>query len=220
MVKITQQRSRGLNMNVRFINVLVMPLFLVMGIAQANTQSAEDIVKATADQVISRIADNRDVLDEHPEQIYGLINELVIPHFDFTSMSKWVLGKNWRQASDIQREKFVNEFRTLLVRTYARALLEYSDQQINYLPVESNPNSNLVVVKTNVQSTGSNAVPIDYRMHVSDGEWKVVDVAVDGISLVATYRGSFTSEIRKNGIDSLITKLTERNDTLVSAISN
>jgi phospholipid transport system substrate-binding protein len=197
-----------------------MPLLLVMGIAQANTQSAGDIVKATADQVISRIADNRDVLDAHPEQMYGLINELVIPHFDFTSMSKWVLGKNWRHASDIQREKFVNEFRTLLVRTYAKALLEYSDQQINYMPVESNPNSNLVVVKTEVQSPGSNAVPIDYRMHVSDGEWKVVDIAVDGISLVATYRGSFSSEIRKNGIDSLITKLTERNDNLVSSISN
>ncbi len=207
-------------MNVRFINVLIMPLLLVIGIAQANTQSAEDIVKATADQVISRIADNRDVLDEHPEQIYGLINELVIPHFDFTSMSKWVLGKNWRQASNIQKEKFVNEFKTLLVRTYARALLEYSDQQINYIPVENNPNSNLVVVKTEVRSSGSNAVPIDYRMHVSDGEWKVVDIAVDGISLVATYRGSFSSEIRKNGIDSLIIKLTERNDTLVSAISN
>jgi phospholipid transport system substrate-binding protein len=207
-------------MNVRFLNVLIMPLLLMMGIAQANTQSAEDVVKATADQVISRIADNRDNLDAHPEQIYGLINELVIPHFDFTSMSKWVLGKNWRQASDIQREKFINEFRTLLVRTYARALLEYSDQEINYIPVESNPNSNLVVVKTEVQSPGSNAVPINYRMHVSDGEWKVVDIAVDGISLVATYRGSFSSEIRKNGIDSLITKLTERNDNLISAVSN
>ncbi len=109
---------------------------------------------------------------------------------------------------------------SLLVRTYARALLEYSDQEINYIPVESNPSSNLVVVKTEVQSPGSNAVPIDYRMHVSDGEWKVVDIAVDGISLVATYRGSFSSEIRKNGIDSLITKLTERNDNLVSAVSN
>jgi phospholipid transport system substrate-binding protein len=207
-------------MNVRFLNILIMPLLLMMGMAQANTQSAEDIVKATADQVISRIADNRDNLDAHPEQIYDLINELVIPHFDFTSMSKWVLGKNWRQASDTQREKFINQFRTLLVRTYARALLEYSDQEINYMPVESNPNSNLVVVKTEVQSPGSNAVPINYRMHISDGEWKVVDIAVDGISLVATYRGSFSSEIRKNGIDSLITKLTERNDNLVSAVSN
>ena len=197
----------------------MMSLFIVSGLVRANAQSAEDIVKSTADQVIKKIAENRAGLDAHPEQLYDLINDLVIPHFDFTSMSKWVLGNNWRQASDEQREKFVNEFRTLLVRTYARALLEYSDQQINYLPVQSDPNSNLVVVKTEVQSTGSPPVPIDYRMHVSNGGWKVVDVIVDGISLVATYRGSFASEIRKNGIDALISKLTERNETRVSAIS-
>ena len=206
-------------MNVRFPIILMMSLFIVSGLVRANAQSAEDIVKSTADQVIKKIAENRAGLDAHPEQLYDLINDLVIPHFDFTSMSKWVLGNNWRQASDEQREKFVNEFRTLLVRTYARALLEYSDQQINYLPVQSDPNSNLVVVKTEVQSTGSPPVPIDYRMHVSNGGWKVVDVIVDGISLVATYRGSFASEIRKNGIDALISKLTERNETRVSAIS-
>ena len=206
-------------MNVRFPIILMMSLFIVSGLVRANAQSAEDIVKSTADQVIKKIAENRAGLDAHPEQLYDLINDLVIPHFDFTSMSKWVLGNNWRQASDEQREKFVNEFRTLLVRTYARALLEYSDQQINYLPVQSDPNSNLVVVKTEVQSTGSPPVPIDYRMHVSNGGWKVVDVIVDGISLIATYRGSFASEIRKNGIDALISKLTERNETRVSAIS-
>ena len=206
-------------MNVRFPIILMMSLFIVSGLVRANAQSAEDIVKSTADQVIKKIAENRAGLDAHPEQLYDLINDLVIPHFDFTSMSKWVLGNNWRQASDEQRAKFVNEFRTLLVRTYARALLEYSDQQINYLPVQSDPNSNLVVVKTEVQSTGSPPVPIDYRMHVSNGGWKVVDVIVDGISLVATYRGSFASEIRKNGIDALINKLTERNETRVSAIS-
>ena len=204
-------------MNVRFLYVLMMVLFLVSGISQATTQSAEDIVKTTADQVISRIDKNRDMLDAHPEQIYALINELVIPHFDFTNMSKWVLGKNWRKATDIQREKFISEFRTLLVRTYARALLEYSDQQINYLPVQSDPNSNLIVVKTEIESTGSYAVPIHYRMHVSDGEWKVVDVAIDGISLVRTYRGEYASEIRKNGIDSLISKMTERNEKLTSS---
>jgi len=207
-------------MKVRLQTVLIISFLIVTGHVRANAQTAEDIVKSTADQVIQKISENRAVLDAHPEQIYDLINEYVIPHFDFTSMSKWVLGNNWRQASTEQRDRFVNEFRTLLVRTYARALLEYSDQEILYLPVENNPNSNLVVVKTEVQSTGSHPIPIDYRMHVSNGEWKVVDVSVDGISLVATYRGSFASEIRKNGIDALISKLNERNDTLVSTISS
>ncbi|NIQ16394.1 MAG: ABC transporter substrate-binding protein, partial [Candidatus Dadabacteria bacterium] len=83
--------------------------------------------------------------EANPEKLYSLIDELVIPHFDFLSMSKWVLGKtNWRSASEEQRSQFVIEFRTLLVRTYAKALLEYSDEEIVYKPVTSNPESNIV----------------------------------------------------------------------------
>ncbi len=135
-------------------------------------------------------------------------------------MSKWVLGKtNWRSASEEQRSQFVIEFRTLLVRTYAKALLEYSDEEIVYKPVTSNPESNIVTVETEVKQSGGNMIPINYRMHASGGEWKVVDVAVDGISLVSTYRGSFAAEIRKNGIDSLIAKLSERNANLTSVAS-
>jgi phospholipid transport system substrate-binding protein len=85
------------------------------------------------------------------------------------------------------------------------------------LPVEKNPDSNLVVIKTKISQSGSTAVPIDYRMHVSGGEWKVVDLVVDGVSLVSTYRGSFASQIRKDGFDSLISKLTQRNATMVTA---
>ena len=187
----------------------------------AATPSAEEVVKVTADRVIERLTAERAVLEEHPEKIYSLINELVIPHFDFVSMSKWVLGKiNWTNANGGQQEQFVNEFRTLLVRTYAKALLEYSEQQIIYLPVENNPSSNIVTVKTEIQQPGSKPVPINYSMHVSGGEWKVIDVVVDGISLVATYRGSFASEIRQNGLDVLISKLAERNATATTVSSN
>lgn len=187
-------------------------VFFAINNVNATTRSAEEIVKTTSEQVIERLVAQRAELDVHPEKIYSLINELVIPHFDFVSMSKWVLGKaNWNGANQKQQEQFVNEFRTLLVRTYAKALLEYSDHEIRYLPIESNPNSTIVIVKTEIQQPGANAVPINYSMHVSGGEWKVVDVAVDGISLVATYRGSFASEIRKNGMDALINKLAERN---------
>ena len=189
--------------------------------AQATIQTAGEVVMSTADEVLARLSSEKEALDADPGMIYGLINEIVIPHFDFVSMSKWVLGKtNWRGASEGQREQFIGEFRTLLVRTYAKALLEYSNEAIEYLPEESNPNSNLVVIKTKIHQAGTNAVPIDYRMHVSGGEWKVVDLVVDGVSLIATYRGSFASEIKKNGLDSLISKLSQRNETMVTARDN
>lgn len=197
------------------ISMFLVSLFLALTFNNtlATTKSAEEVVKVTADSVIARLESERSELEAHPEKLYSLINELVIPHFDFVSMSKWVLGRNWRDASEAQQEQFVSEFRTLLVRTYAKALLEYSNETINYLPVENNPDSNIVVVKTEIHQPGTKPVAINYSMHVSSGEWKVVDVTVDGISLVATYRGSFASEIRKSGMDALIAKLTERNTT-------
>jgi len=193
-------------------------LVLIFNTAQATIQTAEEVVMSTADAVLARLTTEREALDADPGKIYGLVNEIVIPHFDFISMSKWVLGKkNWRGASEAQRDEFVSEFRTLLIRTYAKALLEYSDEEIEYLPVEENPDSSLIVVRTRISQSGSTAVPIDYRMHISGGEWKVVDLVVDGVSLISTYRGSFASQIKRDGLDSLISKLSQRNATMVHA---
>ncbi len=201
-------------MYLKYPFALFLCLMLGFELTLAGTPTAEEIVKTTSDQVIARLKSDREKLNIHPELIYDLVDELIIPHFDFASMSKWVLGQNWRNASDEQKEQFTYQFRTLLVRTYARALLEYSDNEIKYFPVLSNPDSNLVVVKTEVAQSTSTAIPINYSLHVSGGEWKVVDVAIDGISLVSTYRGSFASEIRKNGIDALITQLIDKNNKL------
>ena len=196
-------------------------LVLLFNTAQATIQTAEEVVMSTADAVLERLTAEREAIDADPGRIYGLVNEVVIPHFDFISMSKWVLGKkSWRGASEGQREQFIGEFRTLLVRTYAKALLEYSDEAIEYLPTEENPNSNLIVVKTKINQAGAKAVPIDYRMHVSGGEWKVVDIVVDGVSLISTYRGSFASQIKKDGLDALISKLSRRNAAMVNAGDN
>lgn len=205
------------------LTLVLFNLLLLVGFnyTYAATPSAEEVVRVTADKVIERLVAERAVLDEHPERIYSLINELVIPHFDFVSMSKWVLGKtNWSNANGSQQEQFVNEFRTLLVRTYAKALLEYSEQEIIYLPVDNDPSSNVVMVKTEIQQPGANKVPINYTMHISGGAWKVIDVVVDGISLVATYRGSFATEIKENGLDGLISKLAQRNSVATTVSSN
>ncbi len=203
----------------RVINSLFIALCLMTGIAQAAVKSPEAVVKETADGVISRIESQRSTLEQNPSQVYDLVNELVIPHFDFISMSKWVLGKNWKSANEAQRNEFIEQFKTLLVRTYARALLEYSGQEVKYFPVEQNPKSNLAVVKTELTSSGAQPFPVAYRMHQKNEQWKVVDVSVDGVSLVSTYRGSFATQIKKNGFDALIQQLTDKNEKLANNIS-
>ena len=203
-------------------NFLFVLLMLSSFGANAVTAEPDQVVQSTVGGVLERLDAEREQLEAHPERIYELIQELVLPHFDFTSMSKWVLGKtNWKGASEQQRDEFINQFRTLLVRTYAKALLEYSQEEVKVNEVLKNPKSNLVTVKTEVaQPGGDSGIPINYRMHISGGEWKVVDVAVDGISLVRSYRGSFASEIKANGLDSLLTKLEEKNNKLANSISN
>lgn len=208
-------------MESRVIKSLFLFLCLSAGSSQIAiaAQSPDAIVKETSDGVINKIESQRSVLEANPEQIYDLVNELVIPHFDFVSMSKWVLGKNWKSASESQRADFIEQFKTLLVRTYARALLEYSGQAVKYYPVEQKPDSNLAVVKTELTSTGAQPFPVAYRMHQANEEWKVVDVSVDGVSLVSTYRGSFASQIKKEGFDSLIKKLADKNEKLAKNLT-
>ncbi len=211
-----------MNFKVVVSEILLLSVVLFATVVNAVTLDPEQVVRSTVGGVLERLDIEKEQLDAHPERIYELIQELVIPHFDFPSMSKWVLGKsNWRSASEEQRAVFVEQFRTLLVRTYAKALLEYSQEEVQYKEVTKNSKSNLVTVKTEVQQPGGGGgVPINYRMHISGGEWKVVDVAVDGISLVRSYRGSFASEINENGLQSLISKLTEKNNRLASALAD
>lgn len=174
--------------------------------------SAADTVKSTTTKVIEKIIADRDKIESDTTYIYVLMEQLVVPKFDFHTMSRAVLGSAWRNATEGQQAEFLNEFKDLLIGTYATSLTEYADNQITFHPAESRPNSRFVLVRTEVLgAANNNPLPIDYRMHQVDGNWMVVDVAVDKVSLVSTYRGSFRSEINNDGLDSLIAKLAEKN---------
>lgn len=176
-------------------------------------EAAQALVKDTATKVLERLRTDREKLKAQPNLIYPLVEDLVLPHFDFARMSQWVLGKHWRTADAGQRERFTAEFRNLLVRTYAKALLEYTDQEVQYLPLQAESESDRVVVRTQIVQKGSPyPIPIFYYMYQpKDGSWKVYDISVDGVSLVANYRSSFASEIRSGSIDQLIAKLVAMN---------
>jgi len=194
--------------------LVLLVLLVLSSVSQAMpAEGARTLVQTTADQVIAQIKNDRDALRQDPARLHRLVDKLIIPHFDFQRMSRWVLGKYWRKASKQQQSKFVDEFRLLLVRTYATALLEYSDQTIKYLPVHAKSGARSVIVKTVVEQSSSSKVPINYRMYPGQQVWKVYDVAIDGVSLVSTYRNTFAATIRKSGIKGLITSLVEKNQS-------
>ncbi len=180
--------------------------------AWASTQDAVELVRSTSNQVLEKIIDKKQELNQSPEKIFDLVNATVAPHFDFPRMSRMVLGKYWRKASDEQKRAFIEQFQALLVRTYAIALLNYSDQAIIYLPPRTQTDRSKVMVRTEVKSSGAPSIPINYRLRLNEGSWKVYDVIIDNISLVSNYRTGFSNQIRRKGLDSLIAQLKEKND--------
>lgn len=174
-------------------------------------QSPQELVKQTTDQMLSKLRDERQVIDQHPERIYDLVDQIVLPHFDFERMSQLVLGKYWRSASPEQRQRFVEQFRNLLVRTYAKSLSSYTDNKVNFLPFRGGPTPQDVTVRTEVEQPGGFPIPIDYSLYLKDDEWKVYDVVVDGVSLVTNYRTTFANQIRQESLDKLIASLASRN---------
>jgi phospholipid transport system substrate-binding protein len=174
-------------------------------------QAPEDLVAKTTDQITSVLRAEQDKIKVNPKRLYEIVSEVVIPHFDFERMSRWALGKYWRKANKNERAQFIQEFRALLVRTYAKALNDNYDKKIDMLPVRMRKEGKEATVRTEVQQSAGFPIPIDYKMYIKDDAWKVYDVSVDAISLVANYRTSFSKEIRKDGLPKLIARLANRN---------
>jgi phospholipid transport system substrate-binding protein len=190
-------------------------LALSLAVATAGVSAAEDLatalVRNTSERMLAALESRRAEIDRNPSLIYGLVEDIVLPHFDFDRITQSAVGRHWRDASPAQREALVNGFRQVLVRTYARALLSYSGEDIRYLPLRPGRGSDSVTVSTEVRGRGAPPIPIDYRLYLRGDAWKVYDVVVDNVSLVSNYRSSFTAQVRQGGIDGLIARLREMN---------
>ncbi len=186
-------------------------LLLIFALPAAAVQSPLELIRDTADQVLAEVVSKKLELARAPGRIYGLVEDKVLPGFDFTRMSRLVLGNYWRRATPVQKSAFETAFRELLVRTYATALLNYSDQAITYLPMRQSEDATHVTVATLVNDASSPSVPINYKLYLKQEEWKVYDVTIDGVSLVSNYRSSFTAQIRRYKLDGLIRNLEKRN---------
>jgi phospholipid transport system substrate-binding protein len=188
-------------------------LMLVSGALWAAAKPPQQVVQDTSERMLSALRQNYAALKQDSSQIYGLVDRIVLPNFDFELMSRWVLGRAWQQASPDQRRRFTDEFRTLLVRTYAKALLEYANEEVRVLPQPGAADGSETTVKTEVRLKASQPIQINYSMHLGNDAWKVYDVTVDGVSLVTNYRGTFATQIRDSGLDAVIADLQQRNNT-------
>lgn len=185
-------------------------LFAAVGVA--NAQIAPDaLVKQTADDVLTIIKNDKDIQSGNQQKLYAVVEEKILPNFDFDRVCRMVLGKNWKAATPEQQASFQKEFRSLLLRTYSNALSKYQDQVIEYKPMRFEPDAKNVNVKTQILQKGGQPVQVDYSLVKGENGWKVYDIIIESVSLVTNYRSQFSNEIRQNGLDSLNTKLADKN---------
>jgi len=188
-------------------------LFLVLTFpAYAADVSPDLVARETTDKIIVLLKANKDAYSKDHKKLYAMVDEQVLTHFDFRAMARTVLGRYWRGATEDQRAKFTTEFRDLLVRTYATALLKYNDEKIVYMPFRLNPDDRTATVKSEVRRTeGGPPIAINYSFYRTDAGWKVYDLTVEGASLVTTYQSTYAARVQKEGLDGLIASLAQDN---------
>ena len=191
---------------------------VLAGLAVSFPASAEEIapdamVRNVANEVLDVVRKDKDIQAGNARKAVELVEAKVLPNFNFSRMTSLAVGKDWRQASPAQQKALIEEFRTLLVRTYSKALTEYRDQAIDYKPLKMQPGDTDVTVRTEIRQSGAKPVQIDYSLEKTDRSWKVYDISVSGVSLVTNYRSSFAEQISAGGVDGLIRSLRGKNQS-------
>lgn len=175
-------------------------------------ESAMDMVQNTANTVIQTIAKQQAEIKKDPNVLLNIVNRTLLPVVDSERMSRLVLGRYWRSASASQKAAFTEQFKRLLVRTYAGPLFKLGNQTIKVTGTKPGAEQDEIEVSSVVSGGDTDAVPVDYRLADVAGQWKAYDVVIDGISLVNNYRSSFAQVIQQKGLNSLISTLKTQNN--------
>ncbi|MES2979388.1 MAG: ABC transporter substrate-binding protein [Pseudomonadota bacterium] len=189
---------------------------LAQPLAFAADEAPDEMIRRLSTEVLDNIKADKDVQSGDARKVVAFVDTKIMPNVNFTRMTASAVGRNWRQATPEQQKRLQDEFKNLLVRTYAGALSQVKDQTVSVKPLRASPGDTEVVVRTEVIGRGD-PIQLDYRMEKSPTGWKIYDLNVLGVWLVETYRTQFAQEISTKGIDGLIATLAQRNSSGTAA---
>lgn len=196
----------------RFVTAGAAVVGLLVAPATFAQETAPDVlVKSVTLEVVEIIGKDKDIQSGNQKKIVELVEAKVLPHFNFTAMTRLAVATNWEKSTAEQKKQLIEEFKTLLVRTYSSALSAYRDQKFDFRPLRAKPTDTDVTVLVRISQGGREPVTLEYDMEKTPSGWKAYDVRVAGVSLVANYRTEFANEIRTNGIDGLVKVLVAKN---------
>jgi len=182
-------------------------------IARAEVLEPDVLIKNTVQDVLVIIKQDKEIKKGNQQKLLALVNDKVLPHFDFTHMTRLAVGKAWRTATPEQQQALEGEFRQLLIRTYTKAFTVYNDQQVEVKPLKKENGATEATVRTLIRVPNGQPIPVDYDLKKTDNGWKAYDLVIEGVSMVTSYRSTFSDQIKQGGIDSLIKTLAEKNTT-------
>ncbi len=194
---------------------VIFSLMTLLFSAQVLASEAPDaMLQRITNEMISALRSDDKELKQNPSKIYPIIDKILVPHIDWTAMSRWVVGRNaWDNASEAQRNRFSKEFRDLLIRTYASTLRAYNNQTIEYLPIRGGVDGkNRIQVASLIRESGREPIKVTYRMTNQGEKWQVYDISIEGVSLLKGFQSQFAQEIQQKGIDALSDRLHQHNE--------
>lgn len=198
---------------------LLSALFMMVSNLGAQTvdQSTPDgLIKSVVSEVMASVKSDPEIQKGNIPRIVDLVEKKIVPYTDMRRTTEMAMGPNWKKATPEQQAQLVNEFKSLLIRTYSGALSQLRDQTIQFKPLRAAPDDKEVIVKTVVIGRGD-PVPLDYRLEKTANGWKVYDMNIMGVWLVEAYRNQFANQISQNGIEGLVKFLQDRNKQLAAA---
>lgn len=174
------------------------------------------LIEQASQQVFQTLREDPERTRNDPDFLYEVVEEIILPIIDFEGVSRLILARHWRTATPEQRERFVNAFRGMLVRTYALQMADHLDKDIRVLPNRSNQDERMAQVATEiVMGQGQSNLSVIYSLRPVDGEWKVFDLTVEGLSLVGNFRTNFGAEVERQGLDRVIARLEQGDESLI-----
>jgi phospholipid transport system substrate-binding protein len=207
-----------------FFTLIIGLLFVANSQAQANIQPPDELIQENTTKMLRSINQHRPEIKKTPDKLTKLVEDIILPHLDFITASKIVMGKYWRRANKEQKINFIRQFRLLLLRFYSSALSEYLNNKnkdlkldlIKYFPTTLKEGETSITIRGEVEQENGPGIPIYYRMHLTKKGWKIFDVSVEGISMITTYKNNFATQLKTDGIDALILSLEEKNKGMLA----
>lgn len=191
------------------IHLFLAPLLVCSLMSSSFAQKAEDAlatVKQSVDVVLADLKANKSEYQRNPAALNRMIDSKMLPYFDVDVMARLVLAKNWRDATETQRQMFLDEFKQLIMRTYSSSLLDYTDATVEY-GKPSKVNRNRTKIDTTVINSDGKRYELTLSMGYRNGQWKAYDVSMDGLSVITSYRSSMGEEVSQKGLQQVIDEI-------------